>query len=345
MPPALDEVAKYVQGLRPTSGNNFIGFCPLHGEVAGQSMPSFSFNAATGQWNCFAGCGAGGLPSLLRELGFTRIRIDRTMERLRPFLQAVERKASIATRPNAFCTPYPLAEKILGLYEYCPAPLIDAGFEEKILESHDIGFDFNNNRMTFPFRDLAGNLAGISGRDVTGQSNMKYKVYEHEIRELGYPGYHVDNHDFFWRADRVYPRVYSGQEGLKPDRVIVVEGFKACLWCVQHGYENTIALMGSSISDTQTRLLERLGPNVVLFLDNNRAGRNGTAKISYRVRGCSIHVVEYPSEEVQQPDQLGPYRLHVAIETAVSINKWRRNHGYPINGPSRQRPWGKEAEG
>ena len=335
MPPALDEVSKYVQGLRPTSGNNYIGFCPIHGEAVGQSKPSFSFNAATGQWNCFAGCGAGGLPSLLRELGFTRPRIDRTMERLRPFLQAVEKKTAVVLRPNAFHTPYPLAEKILGLYEYCPGHLIDAGFDEKVLATHDIGFDFNENRTTFPFRDLAGNLAGISGRDVTGFSDMKYKVYEREIRELGYPGYHVDNHDFLWRADKVYPRVYGSAE---PETVYVVEGFKAALWLVQHGYENTVALMGSSISDVQARLLERLGATLVLFLDNNRAGRNGTAKIGYRVHGCNVRVAEYPSEEVQQPDQLGPYRLHVATETAVSINKWRINHGYPFNGPSRQRP-------
>ena len=41
-----------------------IGLCPLHQD----SRPSFSINLESGLWKCFAGCGAGDLFTLYKEL-------------------------------------------------------------------------------------------------------------------------------------------------------------------------------------------------------------------------------------------------------------------------------------
>lgn len=316
--PVVDEISKYVTGLKKGAGNNWIGFCPIHGEQAGKSKPSFSLNASTGMWYCFAGCGGGGLPTFLKLLDVPRPRVDSLMTRLKPHLTPVEKKKDLTQDRGLFQTPYPLPEKILGLYEECPLGLIEAGFTEETLWMHDVGFDEEQQRITFPIRDLTGTLAGISGRDVTGRAMEKYKVYQRELQDLGFQNYHLEKGHYLWRWDRVYPHVYGNPE--RPP-VYVTEGFKACLWMVQNGFPNTVALMGASMTDVQKMFLERLGGPIVLCLDNNPAGLKGTARIGYRISGARVLVMRYPPE-VQQPDGLPYEALHEAISRALSLSTW-----------------------
>ena len=89
--PVLDAVSELIPGLRRGAAGNWLGFCPLHGEVPGKSNRSFSFHEETGLWHCFAGCGGGGLPQLLKAFGRSAAYIDKTMERLRPHLTITEK--------------------------------------------------------------------------------------------------------------------------------------------------------------------------------------------------------------------------------------------------------------
>ena len=339
--PVVDEISKYVTGLKKGAGNNWIGFCPIHGEQAGKSKPSFSLNASTGMWYCFAGCGGGGLPTFLKLLDVPRPRVDSLMTRLKPHLTPVEKKKDLTQDRGLFQTPYPLPEKILGLYEECPLGLIEAGFTEETLWMHDVGFDEEQQRITFPIRDLTGTLAGISGRDVTGRAMEKYKVYQRELQDLGFQNYHLEKGHYLWRWDRVYPHVYGNPE--RPP-VYVTEGFKACLWMVQNGFPNTVALMGASMTDVQKMFLERLGGPIVLCLDNNPAGLKGTARIGYRISGARVLVMRYPPE-VQQPDGLPYEALHEAISRALSLSTWSNQNAQYVSKFSNGRTQGEGRQG
>jgi DNA primase len=64
------------------------------------------------------------------------------------------------------------------------------------------------------------------------------------------------------------------------DGLIVVEGFFTVFEFWQRGRKNVVALMGSSMSAEQERLIvETVGPKgrVLLALDNDDAGRKGSA--------------------------------------------------------------------
>ena len=316
--PVLDLASKYIEGLKPGAGSNYTGFCPLHGEEKGKSKPSFSFNCATGQWFCFAEGRGGSLPMLLKEMGRSRDAIDLTMQRLDRFLVKVERKKSPVNRGGLFVTEYPLPERILGLFEACPEDLLDAGFDEDLLWRHDVGFDQEREWITYPLRDIDGTLSGIVGR--TNDPMLKYKAYRHELREMGFPKYEIEKSNYLWRWDQVYPQCYFAEA--RPV-IQVCEGFKACLWMVQCGYENTVALMGTSMSDTQRVFLERLGGTVIWCLDNDWAGRAGTQKNGYKLHGVRQLVLNYPSS-AKQPDDLEPSDLHDAIKTSQSFARWAK---------------------
>src|SRR6185295_15208253 len=142
---------------------------------------------------------------------------------------------------RSFEGAYRLPEALLGVFDFCPVRLLEEGFTEETLEMHNIGFDRERHRITFPIRDVKGRLIGISGRTVIDQI-PKYKVYDgwhvnwegkRVPGELGawFPGYvSAGIKDHLWREQFVYERIYKG----KDSQLIVVEGYKAAMWLVQH---------------------------------------------------------------------------------------------------------------
>jgi DNA primase len=314
----LEVAQNLIEGLKQSSGDNWVGCCPIHGEILGKSKPSFSINEATGLWYCFSGCGGGHLRKLLKILGKSRESIDLTMKRLDRYLVKVERKASPVAKGRLFRTDYPLPERILGLFETCPLELLEAGFDEDLLWEHDVGWDAERLRITFPIRDIEGTLAGIVGR--TNEPGLKYKVYVQEIKDLGFSRYEFENHDYLWRWDTVYAQTFMADE--RPT-VYAVEGFKACLWMVQNGYKNTVALMGTSLSDVQRIFLERLGGTLVWCLDLDAAGQKLVYKNGKKIHGVRQLVMNYPDLGVRlQPDDLSKAELDTAIKSSLIFGRW-----------------------
>ena len=94
-------------------------------------------------------------------------------------------------------------------------------------------------------------------------------------------------------------RSATGQAGC----AIVVEGFFDCLRIHQSGYRNVVALMGSSLSEAQEKLLLERSRELVLMLDGDEAGRRASQQLVTQLRRkVSLSLVQVPSG--RQPDQL-----------------------------------------
>lgn len=319
-------LSKYLPGaLRPTGGHNVLTKCPFH-KGGQERKPSFSVNLEEGLFHCFTCHEAGNLRTLLKKLSVPRDTIDTELSSVRPFLEAQQRKFRVEKdnffiNRDVFQADYTLPEAILGVYEWCPTILTNDGFDPYLLQRMEIGYDRENNRVMYPLRDMYGNLAGFSG-GVTPLSTWqfpKYKVYQGGRRGVDgkwvtgdygawfddrFPDYRCENHDFLWNFDKVYPRFIGMSD---PNATVyIVEGFKACLWMIQSGFENTVALMGSYISERQQKMLHRLGCTVTLFLDNDSAGRKATVRVGkllQRPMYGRVKVVRYPVEDDKtQPD-------------------------------------------
>jgi DNA primase len=209
-----------------------------------------------------------------------------------------------------------LPEKLLGVFDYCPTSLLRAGFEEKILFEHDVGYDKELERITFPIRTRSGELVGIVGRRQNPEFG-KYKVYTRELLKYGFNVPSLAKTDYLWRGDKVYPAL-----GRKTD-VYVVEGFKAALWFVQSGVEMVVALMGSHMSEKQQKEIETYGQRVILCLDNDVAGQKATLNISHKLSAMQRYVVPLP-EGIHQPDDLTEEELRDLCERPVTISEVKR---------------------
>lgn len=340
-------VQKFMAGpFRHVGDGNVLTKCPFH-KGGQEHKPSFSINIEHGVFNCFTCHVAGDISYLLKLLGLPRDRIDIELSSVRTELDKNRQthfleKQNTFARTDPFKADFILPEALLGVYEFMPLKLVEAGFHPDLLRDMEIGFDRNGNRIMYPLRDLYGNLAGFSGGAQTQEQAPKYKVYQGRRRvnnrwipgDFGswfddqFPDYRCENHDFLWNYNRVYPRVLGMGMSDPNATVFIVEGFKACLWMLQAGYLNTVALMGSYISDRQQTMLHRLSANIVLFLDNDKAGREASVWVGdllWKPMRGRVTVVKYPPEDDHtQPDDYFPEGIHQMVQSRVPLHQFQR---------------------
>jgi DNA primase len=320
--------------------------CPFH-KGGNETKASFSINVDMGLFQCFTCHVAGSIKVLLKMLGLPKNLVDAETQGLKALFDANlanlrKKRRTDCVGHDPFRAKFELPEMVLAAYEYLPTKLVEDGFSVETLQYCEVGFDQFNNRITYPIRDLYGNLAGVAGGRAFDYQEPKYLVYsgKRTDRATGkaipsnfgfwfdedyqYDGYEFDNHDYLWGFDRVYPRLFFGKE---EQTLVVVEGYKAAMWCIQAGWTNTVALMGSSMSYRQKQLLLRVRSNkIVFFLDNNEAGWEGTRKITRELHKMSngVLIARYPDDahEGCQPDDLTPEAVSSAITSAVNYPTW-----------------------
>lgn len=314
--------------------------CPFHKE-GHESRPSFWVNRQVGNWGCFT-CGehGGGLKWLLKRLGVSPAKMAAQLEEAEREAKKnidIDRAKARKKARKPFSGEHTLPDALLGVFDFLPLDLIDAGFDKEVLREHEIGFDRRNNRITFPIRDLFGNLIGISGRATMFGEEPKYLIYSgrrvieerESLGELGewYPEYSNEGvRDHLWRLDKCYERLMANEGG--QEQLIVVEGYKAALWMVQNGWVNTVAFMGARMSPSQERIIRSLGVETFVLLDNNWPGRDGSSRICQRlaVSTFPVYEVSYPADcdEAAQPDDLGVEELIAALGNSKRIGG--KNH-------------------
>jgi len=313
----LEIAQKYLTKIKKTGAENIMAVCPFHlSDGQPETTPSFTMSLTKGLYFCFACQERGNLHMFLRNVGVSKLVIERHFRPLLDQISSFTPKKPDPLRPAVF-DKNPLPESLLGLFDYCPTGLVNEGFPEELLQRYDIGFDRDHMRITFPLRDLNGKLVGISGRTVV-EDFPRYKVYDKEYERWGFPFRRTDKRIVLWNADRVYPIAFFQSNA----KVVVVEGFKACLRLLQHGFPNTVALLGTHLSFEQQWVLERIGGEVYLMLDNNEWGQRGTARVGAKLAASlTVKVVEYP-EEKQQPSDLGPTEIQDAMNSAEDFHLW-----------------------
>jgi len=326
----LQEVKKHLRYIRMSGPSNVGGPCPFH-KSGQEKRPSFYMNLLSGVFYCHA-CGVkGSFIQFLKLVGASRAQIDTMME----VYSRQPKKPQKDLYKNAGRGEHFLNESILGVFQYLPLDLVKEGFDPKLLRRLEIGFDKEAMRIIFPIRDLEGRLVGLTGRTVTGEPE-KYRVYkandilrfapDDPLTKAKYEQYDIKNHNFIWNGHQVYPLSFFGDL----DTVIIVEGYKACIWLLQHDIDNVVALQGSRMSQAQERIFSRLGRTVILFLDNNKAGIEGTLDTGRRLRkrGLRVLCVNYPSwtDEYAQPDNLDQPALLGVLDAAEDWHHWRKRH-------------------
>jgi DNA primase len=154
-----------------------------------------------------------------------------------------------------------------------PQYLLHRGFTQETIAHFGLGYcskGIFSGRVVIPLHDIHGRLIGYAGRiiydDAIDADNPKYL----------FPGKRERNGTILEFAKSLF--VYNGHAmSEKPlHDLVVVQGFPAAWWLWQHGYRDVVALMGSSCSVDQAKLIVSLVAKrgrVWFLTDADKAGQ------------------------------------------------------------------------
>ncbi|MBU1240066.1 DNA primase [Myxococcota bacterium] len=157
--------------------------------------------------------------------------------------------------------------------------------------SGDGQYDFYRHRVMFPIVDTSGRIRGFSSRilDPERQEGKYVNSPESEI----------------FKKHLALFGLYNAKNVIrKSNRAILVEGNLDVITMAQAGFEETVAPLGTAITESQIKLLTRFTKNVVLMLDGDSAGRAASLKTTEMMLSMKVggSVVLLPPKD--DPDSL-----------------------------------------
>lgn len=298
-------LARYGVKLR-VSGGEMRGQCPLPAHTSRESRNSFSVNLARNIWCCQSmSC----TDARAGQLGGTVLDFVTEMERcsireaavhLADWFGGLESvvllPAIVEQKPSSYSEPnLPLKFQLTNL-DHAHSYLDKRGITPATARSLGIGYysgpGIMQGRVVIPIRNRAHEVVGYAGRSIDGKE-PKYRFPA---------GFHKSLELFQFNRAR-----HAGA-----DTVIIVEGFFDAAKVWQAGNRNVVALMGSSLSETQAGLLEKHFWSAVLILDGDGAGQKATAVIASRL-GQAMEVTTIRLPDGRQPDQLASREINEIV--------------------------------
>jgi len=291
------------------AGANYMGLCPFHQE----KTPSFAVHPTKQIFHCF-GCGVGGdvfkfvmlidtltFPEALRRVAEKAgVRLRETVHDEAHDANARERAAlhkihEIAAKffasqlgataegraARAYLADRGVSDEIVGrfLLGYAPSDgqaltrrLLDSGFETEMLEKSGLvlrdsegrrHFDRFRRRIMFPIARESGKVVAFGGRALGDEQPKYLNSPETAIYTKSRALYHLDR---------------AGVAIRKLDYAILVEGYMDCIAVVSAGIENVVASCGTSLTESQVRLLGRYSRRAVVNYDPDSAGVAATER-------------------------------------------------------------------
>ena len=293
------------------SGRNFFGLCPFHSEKS----PSFSVNADKQIFHCF-GCSAGGnvLSFVMKYHGISFPEAVRMLARkynivIETALMDPLKRKEIFLKESLFR----LNKRVMNLYEGFlndqskadggagRSYLENRGMTKNIIDEFHLGVSYDRwdaavnflknekvtlqiavnsglilprkqgngyydrfrNRLMFPIFDINMQVAGFGGR----------------VMDDGMPKYMNSPETPVYSKSRILYGLHAAKQYCRQEGVVyIVEGYFDFLSLYQHGIKNTVASLGTALTQEHVRILKGYASKMILVFDSDDAGINAAKR-------------------------------------------------------------------
>ena len=320
------DIAKVIGEYVPLkkAGKNYKGLCPFHTE----KTPSFIVSPDKGIYHCF-GCGAGGnvfsfvmqfkgltFPEAVRYLGDRvgiRVGSSGTQTHRSTTLREIVSHAARFFEKN-LSAPYGaealkylrerhISAHTLELFKLGYARdswdallehLRGRGYPWELIEEAGLAvrrksgtgyYDRFRNRIMFPIHDSIGRCIGFGGRTVGPDSGNAPK-YINTSENL-----------IFHKGSTLYGLSQAEESMRRADHVYVVEGYIDVIRMHEQDLRNTVAPLGTALTEEHVSLILRYTRNVYLIFDPDEAGVKAALRstsIMHR-RALDPFIIRFPS--------------------------------------------------
>ena len=300
-----DVVNKFVKLTR--RGNEFVGLSPFKSE----KTPSFTVNDDKEFYHCFSTSEHGDMFSfMMKHKGYTypeSIEYLAKLAGLNPssgivssnyndnfidntnlkqiFIEAdkfFRNNLIKSDQANKYLDKREISKKIIGtfnlghassksdsLYKFFLSKrfelkdMLESGLIKKSNKNDNEYYDFFRNRLIFPIKDNRSNIIAFGGRALDN-SNIKYiNSSENKLFKKGYNLYNLD---------------LAIEKDHRIKDLIIVEGYMDVISLYQNGFENTVAPLGTALTNPQIEKAWRYCKSPIICFDGDVAG----SKAAYR---------------------------------------------------------------
>lgn len=299
----VDVISEFVP-LKKT-GHNYMGVCPFHNDKG----PSLSVSMEKGVYHCF-GCGASGN-------AITFIMKIRNLEYIDAVRYLADRAGIIIydeeSASNENSKEIKLKEKLYKInidaarffhsnlfknkkpYNY----LVNRKIDESIIKRFGLGYSLNEWDSLYSYLKKIGyedELIFISGLVLKSKNNTYYDrfrnrimfpVFDNKGRIIGFGGRVLDDSKpkylnspetpVFHKGTNLYGLNFAVKSGL-PGYLIIVEGYMDLISLHQFGITNSVASLGTALTNDQAKLIKRYCKDVFICYDADAAGRAATLR-------------------------------------------------------------------
>lgn len=282
-------------------GQNYWGCCPFHNE----KTPSFSVNEDKGFYHCF-GCGEHGdiisFTMKSENVGFVdaikelaemaglklpefKPRDPAVVQREESYFDITERAAAeyqkqLFTPTGAVALEYirgrGFTDEMIKKYRLGYAPknnLIANKFvntKQDVLigtglcRRGDYGmYDFFRDKLMFPIFSARGQVVAFSGRSLDGSEPKYINTADTEI---------------FHKRKTIFGFNFARDSIHRNNRTIIVEGQIDAIQMQCHGFPETVAPLGTALTEDHLAILCKANRNIVFCFDGDTAGQKAAAR-------------------------------------------------------------------
>ena len=341
----IDIINEYVPLTK--KGKYYWGVCPFHND----KNPSMSVDPNRQTYTCWSCHNSGNVFNFVEQI--ENLSFKDALKRLgdRVGIKLEGYTSSFNTKYNKYYEIYELTQKFYQLMlntekgENAKEYLKKRGIDKETIKEFGIGlalddkdklvkylkerkYDINTlndlglanndidtfiNRIIFPLDDRNGRIVGFSGRIYDNSKMSKYmNTKETPIFKKGTCLYH-------YNASKEYVR--------ESKYVIVMEGFMDVIRASTVGIKNTIALMGTALTEEQISLIKKLSLNVYLCLDGDKPGQDANLHNGELLEKAGLNVKVICLKDDDDPDSFilknGKEKFVNLIEGALNYNDYK----------------------
>lgn len=183
------------------------------------------------------------------------------------------------------------ADSGIELYNY----LKNKRYDDSLIEESNVFIDLKSrkdkfiSRVIFPIQNNRWDIVGFAGR----------------IIDIGEPKYLNSPASLVYDKSNILYGLYQARNEIaKKDFIIITEWYLDTIALHQAGYQNTVCVSGTALTEKHIALIKKLTSKIYLCFDGDQAGKNATKLAIEMLKNKDIEVKIIVFETGKDPDEI-----------------------------------------
>lgn len=286
-------------------GQNYWGCCPFHNE----KTPSFSVNEDKGFYHCF-GCGEHGdiisfvmksenidFKEAIKELAdMAGLKMPEIKQKTKQQIEAEENYIKITDDAAKIYQELLYSESGKTALEY----IKNRGFSDEMIKKYRIGYAPKNNIISSKFNNINRDKLVATGLVRLGEygpydffrDKLMFPIFNAHGQIVAFSGRSLDGSEpkyinttdteLFHKRQTIFGFNFARESIHKNNRSIVVEGQIDAIQMQNHGFGETVAPLGTALTEDHIAILCKSNRNIVFCFDGDNAGQKAA------IRACTL---------------------------------------------------------